>query len=815
MSTRLLIMLSLCVIALPSLLFSEELSVKGVVLIAAKDGKVDFTQNGKSLPAEKTSANSAIGEGVKIATGEDGQVILLFSNGTVSTIGASTTLTLAEFSQEPFANDEGSMGDLKEEPSESNVEIDLDFGSMIVGTKKLNKGSTFNIESAVGTAGIRGTEFKIVVPPGGAYALDVAESTVAFTPAGVANPVPVTAGNGLDLAGAGQPVTTRPINPVVAQAITQANSDAFALTANVSLGAVTTMMEEATSEQAETEGGSDESGTEDEGGTEETPEESAPDEAPDEQAAPAPEPEVSPDNSQIMENNPELQEGRKQGEIDDLSKLVLSLELDRLQTDRFYSYPRDVQYSLLAESPVTAQRILDLYPPANLARRLFAYPSSLRLQTLAVLSDDLVALALFDNLSSVQLTALLAYETPVQTQILNETGSVARRLMDIDALGGSSAQFFTYEQNLQNKILLIIQNDAVAALLTRGYTESALTLILYDENIVRLNQVTDASPSSPGELPDAALISRISVFVGDAYSNQNGHLLDQLLEMGSGTLSDELLTIGEEANRMLTDLSFSTTLSSGLSPFPLSALSNVFFAEPESVWTTLANAYFPSAVPTLLAGRRVTIAAGNYDYHSLLGEKSDTVLLAAFSDLEVSGEISFSAGSGTQADRVALVSGGSITVSSGSDIRNALADLAIASRGDLSVRDSVLSGNKVYLSSLRDMLLSNVTIEADSLHAQALQTLTVDQLILSEQIRSIHMGATTLNLSNLNFPSAANVTLQSLKGGIDGKYPTFGTSNQAYGRVNFLEKVSSGGNLLFDRSSFDLHGTNIQIQKLP
>ena len=393
MSTRLLIMLSVWVIALPSLLLSEELSIKGVVLIAAKEGQVDFTQNGKSLPAEKTTANSAIGEGVKIATGEDGQVILLFSNGTVSTIGASTTLTLAKFSQEPFANKEGSMGDLKEEPSESNVEIDLDFGSMIVGTKKLNKASTFNIESAVGTAGIRGTEFKIAVPPGGAYALDVAESTVAFTPAGVANPVPVTAGNGLDLAGAGQPVTTRPINPVVAQSITQANSNAFALTANVSLGAVTTMMEEATSEQAEAEGGSEEAGTEDEGETEETPDESGAEE----QAAPAPEPEVSPDNSQIMENNPELQEGRKQGEIDDLSKLVLSLELDRLQTDRFYSYPRDIQYSLLAESPATAQRILNLYPPANLARRLFAYPSSLRLQTLEVLSDDLVALALFDN----------------------------------------------------------------------------------------------------------------------------------------------------------------------------------------------------------------------------------------------------------------------------------------------------------------------------------------------------------------------------------------------------------------------------------
>ena len=226
--------------------------------------------------------------------------------------------------------------------------------------------------------------------------------------------------------------------------------------------------------------------------------------------------------------------------------------------------------------------------------------------------------------------------------------------------------------------------------------------------------------------------------------------------MGSGTLTDELLTIGEsEPSAHRPELLHHPGYRSV--PFPLSALSNVFFAEPESVWTTLANDYFPSAVPVLLAGRRVTIAAGDYDYHSLLGEKSDTVLVAAFSDLEVSGEVSFTAGSGTQADRVALVSGGSITVSSGSDIRSALADLAMASRGDLTVRDSVLSGNKIYLSSLRDMLLSNVTIEADSLQAQALQTLTVDQLILSEQIRSIHMGATTLNLSNLNFPSAANV----------------------------------------------------------
>ena len=46
------------------------------------------------------------------------------------------------------------------------------------------------------------------------------------------------------------------------------------------------------------------------------------------------------------------------------------------------------------------------------------------------------------------------------------------------------------------------------------------------------------------------------MFVAESYANDNGYLLDHLLEMGSGTLTDELLTIGEEANRLLTDLSF-------------------------------------------------------------------------------------------------------------------------------------------------------------------------------------------------------------------------------------------------------------------
>jgi len=80
------------------------------------------------------------------------------------------------------------------------------------------------------------------------------------------------------------------------------------------------------------------------------------------------------------------------------------------------------------------------------------------------------------------LTALLAYETPVQTQILNETGSVARRLMDIDKLGGSSTQFFSYEEDIRDRILQVTQDEAVAGLLAREYTGTALALILSEKH---------------------------------------------------------------------------------------------------------------------------------------------------------------------------------------------------------------------------------------------------------------------------------------------------------------------------------------------
>ena len=73
-----------------------------------------------------------------------------------------------------------------------------------------------------------------------------------------------------------------------------------------------------------------------------------------------------------------------------------------------------------------------------------------------------------------------------------------------------------------------------------------------------------------------------------------------------------------------------------------------------------------------------------------------------------------------------------------------------------------------------------------------------------------------MRLRDVHFPGLAQVRLNSLKGAIDGRYPNFGnvSAAQQIGRVNFIQNVTSGGNLLKDRPSFDLHGKNIEIGKI-
>ena len=151
---------------------------------------------------------------------------------------------------------------------------------------------------------------------------------------------------------------------------------------------------------------------------------------------------------------------------------------------------------------------------------------------------------------------------------------------------------------------------------------------------------------------------------------------------------------------------------------------------------------------------------------------------------------------------VIIMSGDDFSPVAGTTITSRLSDLVIASRRDiLNVHASSLLKLRPAMDTVE---LQNVQMATDSLiHIKAAQDLNVDGLQLSQSLPSLIMEATTIRIRNTNFPSSTQVQLNSLKGPIDGRYPNFGTAipqSQQVGRVNFLENVKSGGNLIMDRA---------------
>ena len=177
---------------------------KGAIIIASIEGKVTVTNNttGATLPAPAVAAGKILFDGHTIKTGPNGKIILLFSTGTVTTLKADSALNIKKFTQGKIPAGTN-LNTIKEEPSASDVLIDLNVGDMVVDIKKLKKESSFNIDSPVGTAGIRGTRVGMNIRPaaGGGWMskITVPRGAISFTPLAILGapppiPVPVLAG---------------------------------------------------------------------------------------------------------------------------------------------------------------------------------------------------------------------------------------------------------------------------------------------------------------------------------------------------------------------------------------------------------------------------------------------------------------------------------------------------------------------------------------------------------------------------------------------------------------------------------------------
>ena len=110
---------------------------KGAVIVVAVEGEVKSFEPDSS--EVKVLLGDVLAEGDRLEVTESSQATLLLSNGTVLTVVEKTKLTIGLFNQEPFDAASKEVADLENEPSSSQVEIDLDLGSLIVKTKKTIK----------------------------------------------------------------------------------------------------------------------------------------------------------------------------------------------------------------------------------------------------------------------------------------------------------------------------------------------------------------------------------------------------------------------------------------------------------------------------------------------------------------------------------------------------------------------------------------------------------------------------------------------------------------------------------------------------
>ena len=161
---------------------------QGVILVTEVQGGVLFSTPEQAEP-KPLKKGDRLKQGATILTSKNSVADLAFSNGSVMQVAENSKFVIQEFSQSPWEMDKQTYDNLKSEPGTSQTIGYLDFGDIIADVKKLNKNSSLNVSTPLGTAGVRGTAFRLTArrgPDGRALQaqLSVARGQVEFASAG-------------------------------------------------------------------------------------------------------------------------------------------------------------------------------------------------------------------------------------------------------------------------------------------------------------------------------------------------------------------------------------------------------------------------------------------------------------------------------------------------------------------------------------------------------------------------------------------------------------------------------------------------------
>jgi len=131
----------------------------GSAKVLAVEGTATAYDEG-STQGMPLSRGDILEQGVGISTSALSSVDLVFSNGSTLTVEENTSLTLTELQQQAYGGT-ATYEDLQADPSQSQTLLDLNYGSTRGEIKNLRPGSTFDINTPLGTAAIRGTIVRV------------------------------------------------------------------------------------------------------------------------------------------------------------------------------------------------------------------------------------------------------------------------------------------------------------------------------------------------------------------------------------------------------------------------------------------------------------------------------------------------------------------------------------------------------------------------------------------------------------------------------------------------------------------------------
>ena len=798
----------------------------GSVIVIQTKGVVNaYSPQGRKLTSPVVRG-SVLPVGYSIKTGFFSESILLFSNGTTATILENSKLRLDKFTQAPFDAQNGSFAQLQTEPSASQVSINMDLGSLVVQTKKLKKGSSFSITTPVGTAGIRGTQFQLAMSPDSGMKLDVAESQVAFTPAGQAQPLVIGPGKGLDASASGN-INQRSISTSAAQNINVKNSVATSASGAVPLATAKKSNKQA-KKAAKDQEGEDSSGDGDSQTDESTedPEKDKQASSDDSKDSDAAESFVGRSNSinksnitaaeiiisnkiteelekvksqlvgkygqEIANSIVEKLESNIQNNSNSLKELASgNIVQDLKNSDSSNDYEEifkgiGLDLDVLNESEMPPPpNIIPPEPPAllpgigNSVR--YSYDSDENLLAVGLYPDNLdipidVSYLKLDDVEDWDLNSLLGllkdWDVSDETKLVHGLGLE----VFIDEIGLNPAKYDNFNVAIQHATSLaqsFLETIILSSSMPNGKVRNAQSLV-------------DEFANNPYAYEFAKLLAKHG-----AISNPNNQkATDNLIAiLGSEKLSDanylstilgQTLIPGDSYN--------SQELNGGLIGARNASIDP---KAAEQLQIRLQN------VQALIGGdvfieSGASIDVSEYLTPKGLNEGTKIFTIAAAKDLSIWGDVTFKNDNHAEDHALSLGSAGNFNIQAGSKIIYEGSNLGIGTAGDLELIDIDIDvGGNLAIGSLGELNIKSTEpgsslfsvgrySDRDNIYLYANDLVQLEGLRFNERAREIYMEAITVNLKNIDFPEYSEVMLRSKTGTLD--FDTF--LNPTIGGVN-------------------------------